>query len=75
MFQRAMPRLSLGELRFKIKRALQEIPKATRRDLVGKQEAYERGIERATDLVLARFEECEVMEPDRTPMDFGDMKT
>ena len=73
MFQRVMSRLSVTEIRFQIKRALQDLSRGTLRDLAGKPIVRERALDVATDAVAARFNECEVIAPDVKPMDFGDM--
>ena len=68
-----MPRLSVSEIRFQIKRALQELSRGTIRDLAGKPFARERALDIATDAVAERFKACEVIAPEEKPMDFGDM--
>jgi hypothetical protein len=69
-----MPRLSVSEIRFQIKRALQELSRGTLRDLAGKPVVRERALDVATDAVAERFTGCEVISPDVKPMDFRDMK-
>lgn len=74
MFHYVMPRLSVNDIRFQIKRALQELSRGTIRDLAGNPLARERALNVATDAVATRFERCEVIAPDVKPQDFAEMK-
>jgi hypothetical protein len=73
MFPKLMPRLSVSEIRFQIKRALQELSRGTIRDLAGKPLARERALDIATNAVAERFVQCEVIAPDTKPLDFAEM--
>jgi hypothetical protein len=69
-----MPVLSPDEIRFELRRSLQELPRSVWRDLCGKPEAYERGLRTAVTLMLPRFERLTVARPEPdASMDFAGM--
>lgn len=70
-----MRRISPSDLRFRIKRALQELTRSTIRDLVGKPDKREQALDVATEAVAERFAGCEVHEEESKRMDFADMTT
>lgn len=68
-----MRRVAPSEIRFEVKRALQELSRSTLRDWAGKPDKREAAIDQATDAVMERLKECEISAPDVKPLDFGDM--
>ena len=77
MFQlAAMPTLNESELRFEIRRAVQSLPRGVIRDLIGKPDAYERGLRSAVEIVYQRFALFDVIAPEQETQrwDFGAMK-
>lgn len=62
-----MRQLTPAELRFQIRRGLQQLPRSTLRDLAGAADRREAGLEAAADVIMARFARHDVFGPDPIP--------
>ena len=62
-----MPRLTESQLRFEIRRCLQCLSRSTLRDMAGKPDAHERGMNAAVESVYERLRRFEVIGPEPEP--------
>jgi hypothetical protein len=69
-----MPRLTDSEVRFELRRGLQSLPRGVVRDLAAQPAAREKAMTAAVEVLALRFVDKEVIAPEPSRMDFGDMK-
>jgi len=62
-----MRQLTPAELRFHLKRGLQQLSQSCLRDLAGAADKRARGLDEAAAVLLARFDRYEVFAPDPIP--------